>query len=359
MASTTARERTRPSPGADGDITSGNMHTFRTAPRRMFLGDIPPFIDRTTTTDAKCGNDDDVDYCVRLMGVVVEIMRNNTRSSSDIICRDVDHRHANDETSTINESPAAHAIHHFVMDDGTGSIEVITEGRIDPTDCTGEVGIHTPFARSLPPATRQQSLQSTEKNRHFPQHAIQPSPTTALGSILSSSSPPILLGQTVDCIGRIRVNSTETENETKTSPSHGIWLVASSVSNVNSPREFTLRNIQLSLSPRWKPIDHERMGNDVAGNARSQKNRILVGGYLERKLNPLYHCDHQGSVVFDMEEALKYIKHSKDDGGITQKEISSLVGAVEPNEVLAVNLAVERLREDCRIYNSQGKWFPM
>ena len=89
------------------------------------------------------------------------------------------------------------------------------------------------------------------------------------------------------------------------------------------------------------------------------QNRILIGGYLERKLNPLYHCIQDGSVQLNMEEAFRYIKHSKDDGGITSKELASLVGAVEPNEVLAVKLAVERLREDCRIYLNQGKWFPM
>ena len=84
-----------------------------------------------------------------------------------------------------------------------------------------------------------------------------------------------------------------------------------------------------------------------------------MGGDLERKLNPLFHCNHQNSVVFNMEDAFNYIKHSKDDGGITQQELALLVGAVHPNEMLAVNLAVEQLREDCRIYLNQGKWFPM
>jgi hypothetical protein len=40
-------------------------------------------------------------------------------------------------------------------------------------------------------------------------------------------------------------------------------------------------------------------------------------------------------------------------------ELASLVRALESNEVLAVNLALERLREDCRIYLNQGKWFPI
>jgi hypothetical protein len=62
-----------------------------------------------------------------------------------------------------------------------------------------------------------------------------------------------------------------------------------------------------------------------------------------------------------MEAAFNYIKLSKDDGGITQRELASLVGAVEPNEILAVNLVVEQLREECRIYSTapRNKWFPM
>ena len=270
------------------------------------------------------------------MGVVVEIIQNNdtdARSpSEEIMRRDVD--------DAPGDFPAAHrAMHHFIMDDGTGSIEVVTQRRIGSTESTiGEFDAHSPFANSLSPATtRRQSLESTEKNRTL---TDQPSPTSTLRSILSSSSPPILLGQTVDCIGRIRIVSAGTDDETKASPSHhGIWLVASSVSNVNGTRAFTLRNLELSLSPRWKPTDHERMGNDVAGkDARSTttKNRILVGGYLERRLNPLYHCDRHGSVVFDLEVALTYIRHSRYDGGITQREISSLVGAVERRTELGV-----------------------
>lgn len=325
MASTTAapslhdimlRSEHGRDPSADGD-TNGSMHTICTAPQRMFFGDIPLFIERTT--NANCSNDG-VGFYARLMGTIVEIIR-DPPSSSEIIF-DIDPQQANDSLSTPDEFPTAHEI-HFVMDDGTGSIEVFSGRRIVPTQ----------------PA------------------ANQPSPTTTLSSILSLSPPPILLGQTVDCIGMIRIDSVETKNETKTSPLHGIWLAASSISIVNCPQAVTLRNLELSLSPRCNQVDHEQ--NEVTGNACTPKNRILVGGYLERKLNALYHCDQQGSVVFDMEEAFNYIKHSKDDGGITQKELSSLVGAFEPNEILAVNLAVEQLREDCRIYISQGKWFPM
>ncbi len=67
------------------------------------------------------------------------------------------------------------------------------------------------------------------------------------------------------------------------------------------------------------------------------KNRILIGGHLERKINPLYHCNQQGSVYLNLEDAFHYIKHSKDDGGITSMELALLVRALESNEVLAVN----------------------
>ena len=137
-----------------------------------------------------------------------------------------------------------------------------------------------------------------------------------------------------------------------------LWLGASSVSIMDNPQAMTLSMMALSSSDRNMNIHgRERGTNNISGRVNNAQNRILVGGHLERKLNPLYH--HNNSVLFNMEHAFDYIKHSKDDGGITVKELTSLVGAVEPNEVLAVNLAVEQLREDCRIYLNQGKWFPM
>jgi hypothetical protein len=327
---------------------NGSVHTLSTTPRRMFLCDVPLFTEQTSVN-----RNDGVDY-VRLMGTVVEIIR----TSSTDISYGINPQNSNENASTSNEFPATHLI-HFVIDDGTGSIEVFTKRRVAQaknSNCSTNI---------LRPTTQQQIRQSTKQNQRILQPATQTFSTMTLESILSSPPPPILAGQTVDCIGWIRIDTVEglcaekTKNEKKRSPLHGLRLAASSVSIMNDPQAITLRHLELSFSPRWKIIINARQGNGVARNINSPKNRILVGGYLERKLNPLYHCDYQGSVVFNMEEAFNYIKHSKDDGGITQKELSSLVGAVEPNEVLAVNLAVEQLREDCRIYINQGKWFPM
>jgi hypothetical protein len=332
----------------DAGGSNESLQTFSTAPRRMFLCDVPLL---SVQTSVNCN--DDVEY-VRLMGTVVEIIQ--TPHS----CPD----NATDNASTPNDFHATNIMTHFVIDDGTGSIEVFTKRRVAPT-INSNISSHSSTENILPPSTQQQTCRSTKKNQHLPQPAYQPFPTMTLESILSSPPPPILVGQTVDCIGRIRIDTVEgscvdkTNNEMKKTHMHGMRLAASSVSTVNNPQAIILRHLELSLSPRWKITNRGRQGNGVARNINSPKNRILVGGMLERKLNPLYHCDHQGSVVFTLEEAFNYIKHSKDDGGITQKELSSLVGAVEPNEILAVNLAVEQLREDCRIYINQGKWFPM
>jgi hypothetical protein len=343
--------------GYDRNIGGGNgsLQTFCTAPRRMFLCDVPFFPEQTSVN-----HNEGADY-VRLMGTVVEIIQ--TSDSSTDISHGINPHNTIENASTSNEFPATHLI-HFVIDDGTGSIEVFTERRVARTK-NSNCSNHSMSTNILPPTTQQQIRLSTKQNQRFLQPATQTFSTMTLASILSSPPPPILAGQTVDCIGWIRVDIVEgtcakkTNNEKKRSPLHRKRLAASSVSIVNNPQAITLRHLELSFYPRRKIIKHGQLGNGFARNVNSPKNRILVGGYLERKLNPLYHCDHQGSVVLNLEEAFSYIKHSKDDGGITQKELSSLVGAVEPNEVLAVNLAVEQLREDCRIYINQGKWFPM
>ena len=202
------------------------------------------------------------------------------------------------------------------------------------------------------------------KQQHM-QTANQSLKRTALKSILSKPPPPISIGQTVDCIGRIEVAAKDTggaNSDDNSLPSaQQLWLAASSVSIANNPQAMTLRQLELSTSRRtFSNGDGENEGGRPAHGNGVPQNRILVGGALERKLNPLYHCHRQRSVVFDMENAFQYIKHSKDDGGITQKELASLAGALEANEVLAVTLAVQQLREDCRIYqNHQGKLFPM
>lgn len=285
-----------------------------------------------------------VDY-VRLMGTVVDIASQSPPPPSSEIGRVSDSENLiGDASLPPDDGSATTHLVHFMMDDGTGSIiDVVTERRLAPTT-NGNYRNHS-SAKVIHPMTQQEFCQSS-----------------TMESILSTPPPPIMVGQTVDCVGRVQIDVVgagpcvgETNNEEKR-----ILLVASSVSLVTSPQAMTLRHLEIcSSTPRWKTTSNGRLENAVARNVNFPQNRILVGGYLERKLNPLYHCDLDGSVVVDMETAFNYIKHSKDDGGITQKELASLVGAVEPNEILAVNLAVEQLREECRIYINQGKWFPM
>ena len=305
---------------------------------------------------------------VRLMGTVVEIIPQPTDINNNM--SNTQHQH--DISSKLLSN--SQSLIHFVIDDGTGSIGVFTNRRMGSNNVGSGNGIKSSGGNSFTNIHLSQNNYSTQQqqNLHF-QRANQSQPTSFLKSILSTPLPPILVGQTVDCIGRI-----QTENDGMANVGNNdnmdvpiqmqkgmLWLAASSVSIVKNPQAPTLRLMELSSSDRNANIYNGNNNKDRGGNVNlargnnNPKNRILVGGRLEKKLNPLYHCNKQGSVVFNMEYAFNYIKHSKDDGGITIKELSLLVGAVEPSSLLAVNLAVEQLREDCRIYQNQGKWFPM
>ena len=305
---------------------------------------------------------------VRLMGTVVEIIPQPTDINNNM--SNTQHQH--DISSKLLSN--SQSLIHFVIDDGTGSIGVFTNRRMGSNNVGSGNGIKSSGGNSFTNTHLSQNNYSTQQqqNLHF-QRANQSQPTSFLKSILSTPLPPILVGQTVDCIGRIQTDidciGNVGNNENMDVPIQMqkgmLWLAASSVSIVKNPQAPTLRLMELSSSDRNANIYNGNNNKDRGGNVNlargnnNPKNRILVGGRLEKKLNPLYHCNKQGSVVFNMEYAFNYIKHSKDDGGITIKELSLLVGAVEPSSLLAVNLAVEQLREDCRIYQNQGKWFPM
>lgn len=314
-------------------------HALCIAPRRMFL-----YAAAERGVNASNNDGVGIDY-VRLMGTVVEIISKSPLPS----CLDIDHV-LNDDS----ENNAVSEMIHLVMDDGTGLMEVVTVRQV-----------HTP-SMSTSCSNNSSSIIHPKTQQY------QIGQNSTLESILSAPPPPIMVGQTVDCIGRIQIDDaegveTQCVNGTSNQRGKRIYLLASSVSPVKSPQAMTLRHLELSSSPRWKNTISNcgggvgKINNHILTrkNANLSQNRILVGGILERKLNPLYHCDHDGSVVFDMETAFNYIKLSKDDGGITQKELASLVGAVEPNQILAVNLVVEQLREECRIYINRNKWFSM
>lgn len=329
----------------------GNTTSHTTTPRRLFLCDVPIYMKQVSSN-----NDDNF---VRLMGTVVEIIQpknGSSSSTSDMMCN-----------TTQQNGISTNGVIHFVIDDGTGSIGVFTNRRARyNSNCNG--GGRNSSDATVPPTNQQQTYNtsyntSMQNQQHF-QPANQSQHMALLESILSSSATlhHILVGQTVDCIGSVGMQvDNAVEGSTTQVDSGMLWLAASSVTIVNNPQATTLRLMELSSSDRKMNINNNNRSTKKTlgqGNNNPQ-NRILVGGHLERKLNPLYHCNTQGSVVFNMEYAFNYIKHSKDDGGITVKELASLVGAMEPNQILAVNLAVEQLREDCRIYLNQGKWFPM
>ena len=376
-----------------GSLSSSRIRTFvtRRSPRRMYLCDVPLFFEHECSNTNSNNDDDDGINFVCLMGTIVEIIQH----SPPIPLTGLPTRApvaTNDHASILHNKSMNGTAHRqtiqLVIDDGTGVIEVLSErrGEIEKENTTqsdyradtfsGNNNMHIPsnanqinFNINLQPSDNEQ---------------LSPSATMAmLKTLLSSSSSLLSVGQTVDCIGRLqkivdgtidegcspdlmagKLEKSHTDHRRKglSASSNRILLVASSISLVNNPQAVTLRHLELSSSSRGDDHAQLRSSNFRRNNNHRipiPQNRILIGGYLERKLNPLYHCIQDGSVQLNMEEAFRYIKHSKDDGGITSKELASLVGAVEPNEVLAVKLAVERLREDCRIYLNQGKWYPM
>ena len=347
--------------GTDGDGkasgNNGTLNTFCTnAPRRMFLCEVPPCIKQQSTSNG----DDDTDL-FRLMGTVVEIIPSSSSTSpaENNSAHDMNMMHA-----TPNNANNTTQMIYFVIDDGTGSIGVYAKRRVGANNgCDARSGNNT-----LPPTTMQNQFRdphAKQMQQFQPANQHAAGSAVSLESILSSPHPPILVGQTVDCIGKIQIDTDGMKNDKQLDapPSNAmLWLAASSVSIVNNHQAATLRQLELSSSNRLKMntnTSNNQWNRNQRMNNNNAQNRIMVGGDLERKLNPLFHDTKEGSVSFNMEAAFNYIKYSKDDGGITPKEIATLVGAIEPNEVLAVNLAVERLREDCRVYINHGKWFPM
>ncbi|KAL9188500.1 hypothetical protein ACHAXT_006878 [Thalassiosira profunda] len=336
---------------AGGGSSSSGRRTAvcTTAPRRMFLCDVPLFM-----KDGSASN------FVRLMGTVVDIIEASDSSScageGNATVSAEDNPAMQSTQSPANSGNATHHIPltHFVIDDGTGSIGVIAHRRVEKNG-SGDGRASAGNAASANTTAAERSTVMQNKQQYM-QTANRSPKRTTLKSILSKPPPPISVGQTVDCIGRIEVANAKdiggASSNDNSPPAQQLWLAASSVSISNNPQAMTLRQLELSTSRRTSSNnDGEYEGGRPAHGNGVPQNRILVGGALERRLNPLYHCHRQRSVVFDMENAFQYIKHSKDDGGITQKELASLAGALEANEVLAVTLAVQQLREDCRIYH--------
>lgn len=98
-------------------------------------------------------------------------------------------------------------------------------------------------------------------------------------------------------------------------------------------------------------------------NDNLPKNRILVTGNLNLKLNSLVynhnHHQQQQQPVFKPDDAFRYIRYSKDDGGISGSDLALLVGAANAKEKMAVKVAVEHLQNLGMVYMKQGKYFPL
>jgi hypothetical protein len=269
------------------------------------------------------------------MGTIVEIIPQNLitdegRASSSTTCGD-------------DCSPANKLL--FVIDDGSGTVAVFTERKAD---------------------------------------------SAASMSMLPSPSPALKVGLTVDCIGKLVVHGEErlsdqtcSSSDKQLDKSSQIWLVASSVSIVTSPQEALLRQIELTNN------DSNNLRNNTNTESNSTistggkladenmpRNRILLAGDLNFKLNSIFYNSssiinnnnhHQQhfqpqqvpEIIFKPDDAFRFIRYSKDEGGISIDDLALLVGATKAKEKRAVKAAVEYLQNQGMVYLKQGKYYPL
>lgn len=277
------------------NMTSLNVNR---APRRLLLVDVLKEFGRSNAAGCAGGTAKEDRPPLRLMGTVAEILE--------------------------EESPTppgdGRSVVYFVIDDGTATMGVLSE--------------------------RDQPIV----------HHVGPAASTpcTLESFLSEPRPPIQVGQTVDCIGCIRRNSDQ------------LWLAASSVSIVRDQQEQWFRQIQISSECGFQESKIRNSRNayhhfGLGRNGREEhlpRNRVVVGGELEYRLNEFYHNRH-GNIIFKVEDVLQYVRCSKKDGGISPQEVAILVGALDPRERRALDEAIDQLRNECRVYLNQGKLFPL
>jgi hypothetical protein len=263
------------------------------------------------------------------MGTIVEIIPQNLitdegRASSSTTCGD-------------DCSPANKLL--FVIDDGSGTVAVFTERKTD---------------------------------------------SAASMSMLPSPSPALKVGLTVDCIGKLVVHGEESccSSDKQQDKSPQVWLVASSVSIVTSPQEALLRQIELTNN------DSDNLRNNTNTESNSTisiggkladdnmpRNRILLAGDLNSKLNSIFynsssvinnnkqqqqlHPQQVPEIIFKPDDAFRFIRYSKDEGGISIDDLALLVGATKAKEKRAVKSAVEYLQNQGMVYLKQGKYYPL
>lgn len=296
-----------------------------TVPSRIFLCDVIKFATQQNNSDR----------LFRLMGTIVEIIPQNLitdegRASSSTTCGD-------------DCSPANKLL--FVIDDGSGTVAVFTERKTDTA-----------------------------------------------APMLSSPPSVLKVGLTVDCIGKLVVHGEErlsddgqscSSSDKQQDKSPHIWLVASSVSIVTSPQEALLRQIELTNN------DSNNLRNNTNTESNSTistggkladenmpRNRILLAGDLNFKLNSIFYNSSSiinnnnnrqqqlqpqrvPEIIFKPDDAFRFIRYSKDEGGISIDDLALLVGAAKAKEKRAVKAAVEYLQNQGMVYLKQGKYYPL
>lgn len=288
-----------------------------TVPSRIFLCDVIKFATQQNNSDR----------LFRLMGTVVEIIPQNPitdegRASSLTTCGD-------------DCSPNKLL---FVIDDGSGTVAVFTERKTDTA-----------------------------------------------APMLPSPSPALKVGLTVDCIGKLVIHGEESccSSDKQQDKSPQVWLVASSVSIVTSPQEALLRQIELtnndSNNLRNNTNTESNSTISIGGKLADEnmpRNRILLAGDLNFKLNSIFYNSSSiinnnnnqpqqlqpqrvPEIIFKPDDAFRFIRYSKDEGGISIDDLALLVGATKAKEKRAVKAAVEYLQNQGMVYLKQGKYYPL
>ncbi|KAL7498183.1 hypothetical protein ACHAWT_007863 [Skeletonema menzelii] len=319
-------------------------------PLRIFLCDVIKFAKQNNTN-----------RLFRLMGTIVEILP-----------QPADGR----PLSSCQKDPTEQVLISFIIDDGSGTVAVFTERRMRLDSCSLTEVVSN--QQSVPQHQRQHGREIDQYDNDFSSSSIDTS-----RSILSSPLPALKVGQTVDCIGNFVVDSGDGSSDDQKlkdideegqSTNRMIWFAASAVSIVASPQEASIRQIELCSSSNEKNIrSHSNLTTDSCRTTKGKpvdddmpRNRILMTGDLNLKVNSLlYNNNHhhqqqqQEQPMFKPDDAFRYIRYSKDDGGISGSDLALLVGATKTKEKLAVKAAVEHLQNLGMVYMKQGKYYPL
>lgn len=331
------------------NYSSGTIQSV-TVPLRIFLCDVLRY--------AKQNNNNRL---FRLMGTIVEILPQQPAAERALL-------------SCQKYSPQ-NLLVSFIIDDGSGTVAVFTKRKMTLDSCSSTTEASN--QQSLPQHLRQQGRDIDEQYNDFTS-----SSTITSHSILSSPLPTLKVGQTVDCIGTIVVESKDgsvddlslkDSNEEHQSTQQMIWLAASAVSIVTSPQEASIRQMELCSSSNENILRSNlttETNKTIGGKPiddNMPKNRILMAGDLNLKLNSLLYNDNnnqqlqpqQQQPLFKPDDAFRYIRYSKDDGGISGSDLALLVGATKAKEKMAVKAAVEHLQNVGMVYMKQGKYYPL